>query len=129
MTTRLCAASMLTLLCLAGSGAPLAYAQSNQTIPGNPINGRRIFVEGRCVRCHAIWGNGGTLGPDFASVGGGRSLQQLAGMFWNHTPRMIETGWQTSSATSTTSSCSTSPATPHSAGDGLPRSAASSATQ
>jgi cytochrome c2 len=109
MTTRLCAASMLTLLCLAGSGAPLAYAQSNQTIPGNPINGRRIFVEGRCVRCHAIWGNGGTLGPDFASVGGGR--------------------WQTSSATSTTSSCSTSPATPHSAGDGLPRSAASSATQ
>jgi mono/diheme cytochrome c family protein len=121
MTTRLCAASMLTLLCLAGSGAPLAYAQSNQTIPGNPINGRRIFVEGRCVRCHAIWGNGGTLGPDFASVGGGRSLQQLAGMFWNHTPRMIETVREPS--------CSTSPATPHSAGDGLPRSAASSATQ
>ncbi len=43
------------------------------------------------MRCHAIWGNGGTLGPDFALVGAGRSLQQLAGMFWNHTPRMIET--------------------------------------
>lgn len=41
--------------------------------------------------CHSIWGNGGTLGPDFATVGAGASLQQLAGMFWNHTPRMIET--------------------------------------
>ena len=68
-----------------------AGAQTYPTIPGNPIDGRRIVVQGRCVRCHAVWGNGGNLGPDFAMVGGGRSLQQLAGMFWNHTPRMIET--------------------------------------
>ena len=43
------------------------------------------------MRCHSIWGNGGTLGPDFAIVGAGRSMQQLAGLFWNHTPRMSET--------------------------------------
>ncbi len=72
-------------------GADSAHAQSGAALTGDPINGRRLFVEGRCVRCHAIWGNGGTLGPDFATVGAGRSLQQLAGMFWNHTPRMIET--------------------------------------
>jgi len=69
----------------------VAQAQESSALTGDPINGRRLFVEGRCVRCHAIWGNGGTLGPDFATVGAGRSLQQLAGMFWNHTPRMIET--------------------------------------
>lgn len=69
----------------------LAHAQSDQSIPGDPIAGRRIFVARECDRCHAIWGNGGSLGPDFALVGAGRSLQQLAGMFWNHTPKMIQT--------------------------------------
>ncbi len=64
-------------------------AQEAMPIPGTPIAGRRIFVERGCERCHSIWGNGGTLGPDFAIVGAGRSLLQLAGMFWNHTPRMI----------------------------------------
>lgn len=57
---------------------------------GDPGAGRRIFLERGCVRCHAIWGNGGVLGPDFATAGAGRSMQQLAGLFWNHTPRMIE---------------------------------------
>ncbi len=73
--------------CLAS--VPLIEAQEVQPIPGTPVAGRRIFVERGCEQCHSIWGNGGTLGPDFAIVGAGRSLQQLAGMFWNHTPRMI----------------------------------------
>lgn len=65
--------------------------QAIQAFPGDPNSGRRTFVERGCVRCHAIWGNGGTLGPDLALVGAGRSMEQLAGLFWNHTPRMIET--------------------------------------
>jgi cytochrome c2 len=72
-------------------GAPPAAAQPSPSFTGDPISGRRIFVDRGCVRCHSIWGNGGTLGPDFAVVGAGRSLQQLAGLFWNHTPRMIDT--------------------------------------
>jgi mono/diheme cytochrome c family protein len=64
---------------------------SAQSFTGDPTAGRRIFIERGCGDCHSIWGNGGTLGPDFALVGAGRSLQQLAGLFWNHTPRMIET--------------------------------------
>jgi cytochrome c2 len=58
---------------------------------GDPTAGEHLFSERGCVRCHAIWGNGGGLGPDLAQVGLGRSLLQLAGMFWNHTPRMIQT--------------------------------------
>ncbi len=90
VTARSCGA-LSVLLALVVGGAPVALAQSATPFPGDPIAGRRIFVERDCVRCHSIWGNGGTLGPDFAVVGAGRSLQQLAGLFWNHTPRMIET--------------------------------------
>ncbi len=79
-------------LCLSAS-VPLASRAQTPGAPtphGDPGAGRRIFLERGCVRCHAIWGNGGTLGPDFATAGAGRSMQQLAGLFWNHTPRMIE---------------------------------------
>jgi len=62
-----------------------------QAFSGDANAGRRIFVERGCSRCHSIWGNGGVLGPDLALVGAGRSMEQLAGLFWNHTPRMIET--------------------------------------
>ncbi|MGD2215853.1 MAG: c-type cytochrome [Gemmatimonadales bacterium] len=78
------------LYCTLLQGVGAAHAQSDQFFPGDPIAGRRIFIARACDRCHAIWGNGGTLGPDFALVGAGRSLQQLAGMFWNHTPQMIQ---------------------------------------
>jgi mono/diheme cytochrome c family protein len=80
-----------TLIYLSLFGASVAGAQPSPSFTGDPISGRRIFTDRGCVRCHSIWGNGGTLGPDFALVGAGRSLQQLAGLFWNHTPRMIET--------------------------------------
>jgi len=83
--------SVGVLCCMLLAGVGSVQAQSELTFPGDPIAGRRIFVERGCDRCHAIWGNGGTLGPDFALVGSGRSLQQLAGIFWNHTPRMIQT--------------------------------------
>ena len=80
-----------TLVWIMLSGVSAAGAQPSPFFTGDPISGRRIFVDHGCVRCHSIWGNGGTLGPDFALVGAGRSLQQLAGLFWNHTPRMIDT--------------------------------------
>lgn len=79
------------LLVFSGLTAPAGWAQTPELpFPDDPDAGRRTFAEHGCVRCHAIWGNGGTLGPDLGLVGAGRSLQQLAGMFWNHTPRMIE---------------------------------------
>jgi cytochrome c2 len=81
----------LTAACMGLGPAREARAQALPDLSGDPIQGRRIFIERGCPGCHSIWGNGGTLGPDLGEVGGGRSLLQLAGMFWNHTPRMIET--------------------------------------
>lgn len=85
-----------TVIPLAGAIAGLAFGLEAQAPfaaawGGDPGAGRRMFVERGCVRCHAIWGNGGALGPDFATLGAAHSMQQLAGLFWNHTPRMIET--------------------------------------
>src|SRR5574341_1138596 len=40
--------------------------------------------------CHSIWGVGGKLGPDLAAAGSNLSFQQMASMFWNHTPRMVQ---------------------------------------
>jgi len=79
----------LVLLWFATAG--MARLDAQAVGAGDPTSGRRIFIGRGCVRCHSIWGNGGTLGPDFAVVGVGRSMQQLAGEFWNHTPRMIAT--------------------------------------
>jgi cytochrome c2 len=57
---------------------------------GNPSSGRMLFESKECVRCHSVWGNGGTLGPDIVKAVEGKSVPRLAGEFWNHTPRMIE---------------------------------------
>ena len=80
--------AVLVGLTLAGGAL---QGQTGMVVRGDPAEGRRLFEERGCVRCHSIWGNGGVLGPDFAVVGAGRSMQQLAGLFWNHTPKMIET--------------------------------------
>jgi cytochrome c551/c552 len=62
-----------------------------ETAPeGNPFRGREIFAQKGCVRCHAIWGHGGSLGPDITVAVIGKTWDELVGDFWNHTPRMIE---------------------------------------
>lgn len=65
-------------------------AASAAEIEGDPSEGRVLFVDKHCVQCHAVWGQGGTLGPEIVKVVAKKSLPELAGAFWNHTPRMIE---------------------------------------
>ena len=81
-----CVALIGTLLA-AGvtSGAP-----TQQALEGNPFRGRSLFVDKLCIECHSVWGHGGAVGPEIVRVVAGKSLQQLSGEFWNHTPRMIE---------------------------------------
>lgn len=84
-------AGVVAALALAVASRSPAQAGPSSPRGSDPSAGRRVFHDKGCVRCHAIWGNGGALGQDFATVGAGRSMQQLAGLFWNHTPRMMET--------------------------------------
>ncbi len=61
-----------------------------KAVPDDPLIGRQIFVEKGCPKCHAIWGEGGSLGPDLGKVGVWRSVMELAGVLWNHSPEMVE---------------------------------------
>ena len=88
--------SIRTLIVLAAAAwgfAALAVGVggAGQTTPeGNPFRGREIFVQKGCIRCHSIWGHGGSLGPDITVVVAGKTWDELVGDFWNHTPRMID---------------------------------------
>ena len=58
-------------------------------LPANPRRGWALFREKGCISCHAVRGEGGTVGPD---LGSGRPLPrtvtQMAGRMWNHSPEM-----------------------------------------
>jgi cytochrome c551/c552 len=66
----------------AAGGSERIYAR-----PGSPKRGEALFTEKGCVRCHAVRGHGGKVGPDLAVVLRG-SLTQIAGAMWNHGPTM-----------------------------------------
>jgi len=57
-------------------------------LPGNPLEGSQLFTEKGCLRCHAINGVGGVGGPDLGQGILKRSLLDIAGVMWNHSPGM-----------------------------------------
>lgn len=87
MRTKLNMASIFVLLwlllsCLAGTGFAL---------PGDPLEGRKLLKEKGCVGCHTLWGKGKGVAPDLVKISRGKSIYQLVGGFWNHSPKMMET--------------------------------------
>ena len=52
--------------------------------PGDPQNGRKLFIQRGCIQCHSPRGELDlSKKKDFP-----RTLAQLAGMMWNHSPKM-----------------------------------------
>ena len=59
-------------------------------ISGDVMQGWRVFHDKKCVDCHAVWGQGGREGPDLGRIRAGRLTEgQLAGVMWNHIPKML----------------------------------------
>ena len=83
-------AIVLLVALLIGAAGESGAQDARMTPPGDPLLGRQVFLEKGCGRCHAIWGEGGTLGPDLGKAGVWHSVMQLAGVLWNHSPEMIE---------------------------------------
>ena len=55
---------------------------------GNPLKGREMFEEKNCLRCHAVRGDGGKVGPDLAEQGLKGSLSFIVSNMWNHGSNM-----------------------------------------
>ncbi len=66
--------------------APFAFGQ---IIPEDPTRGGQLFVSKGCVKCHALKGEGGKIGPDLGKIDLGETQLNLAAKIWNHTPSMI----------------------------------------
>jgi len=75
---------------LACAGSAEGEDASSSIASANPMEGKLTLMRKGCITCHSIWGVGGGLGPDLATAGHDQSFQQLASMFWNHTPRMVQ---------------------------------------
>ncbi|MBI4514619.1 MAG: c-type cytochrome [Deltaproteobacteria bacterium] len=66
----------------AATALDLAYTQA-----GNPRAGQKLFREKGCIKCHAVAGVGGAVGPDLGKRTA-RRAGGLAAAFWNHGPAM-----------------------------------------
>lgn len=62
----------------------------SETLPTNPLLGSRVFIDKGCVKCHAVWGEGESFGPDLTQIGKEKDFFELAGALWSHSPKMIE---------------------------------------
>ena len=57
---------------------------------GDPVQGQAIFQSKGCVRCHAVRGAGGRIGPDLGRKVVQSSFYEIASGMWNHSPAMGE---------------------------------------
>lgn len=76
-------AGILTILLVCSSGV----AQS--LLPEDPGRGAHLFVGKGCVKCHALKGEGGKIGPDFGKIDLGDTEFELASKMINHLPPMV----------------------------------------
>jgi len=73
---------------LASAGSAARFEGSTARF-GDPIHGQRIFADKGCVRCHAVRGAGGHIGPDLGRTRGD-SYYEIAASMWNHSGSMGE---------------------------------------
>ena len=90
MTARLLVAGLSLLAGMAfGAGTALGGHEAlSVLLPGNPLEGSRLFTEKGCVGCHGVHGAGGTAGPDLGRGILNRPLLEIAAVMWNHAPGM-----------------------------------------
>jgi cytochrome c len=68
-----------------------SYEQQIFLLPADPNVGKALFESKFCIKCHAVRGVGGTRASDFGRrVSLPRTLTQLAGRMWSHSPNMWE---------------------------------------
>ena len=71
--------------------ATYAYGVWAYESPQNPLKGRELFTSKGCIKCHAVWGEGGSVGPNLSITSSKHLTEaQIAAAMWNHAPAMWE---------------------------------------
>ena len=81
---------VIAVSCLLLWSSQAASAQSLFSPTQDPLAGSRVFGTKGCVKCHAVNGVGGKVGPDLGRVPRPRSFYELGAAMWNHLPKMAE---------------------------------------
>lgn len=55
---------------------------------GNVENGRTMFSDKGCIKCHSVFGKGGKDGPDLGRAVSQSNVTVLITRLWNHAPQM-----------------------------------------
>jgi len=65
--------------------------------PGNPKEGKQVFIKKGCIKCHAIKGEGGKNGEDLGKKAKQfyKSLTEIASIMWNKGPSVFSKMSQT----------------------------------
>jgi mono/diheme cytochrome c family protein len=82
-------ALVLLVSCLKAGLAFAADGSPSLLLPGNPLEGSRLFSEKGCLGCHSVYGVGGVAGPELGQGILKRPLLDIAGVMWNHAPGMV----------------------------------------
>ena len=82
-------ALVLVVGCLSAGLVFAASEPSSFLLPGNPLDGSRLFSEKGCLGCHSVYGVGGVAGPELGQGILKRPLLDIAGVMWNHAPGMV----------------------------------------
>ena len=79
---------MIALLALLSAAAGPGTGGLFSLLPDNPLEGSRLFATKGCLECHSVQSTGGRVGPDLGRGRMNRPLLEIAGVMWNHSPRM-----------------------------------------
>lgn len=82
-------AELIDLIAYLKSASAGPSDESLYVLPGRAAEGRRLFVEKGCSRCHGSPGESAQEGPDLAERAAHRSLTEFAAAMWNKQPRML----------------------------------------
>lgn len=71
-----------------GNLAAYVFFVKFRSTPGDVAQGRDLFEQRQCSRCHQLGGRGGTLGPRLDELKDYASSSFMAQALWNHGPEM-----------------------------------------